>query len=486
MPAQRPTNPRDMHDLCTRFVSRDDGMAHIYLLRYQTPEVLMSNIVRLINPVYNSLQNSFNLGNMGLVGLGYFQLSYTLDPTTSIPIFRALICDSASIPNTIASLEGGKPTLTSTQFLAAFNDVSHEGINFNQLVQTLIQKAFLESFIQSNFRVEVNFNIVISLDLYSNRQRGSNMIFHKDATPAFPTKFFTLTYVINGDPDTIMKGPTIVADNNGGKFRDLYDVRSAVTVAVRNGTTVGIDNTAVLHATPDDDVTMAMPDQIDPEERFIPIPPQTEPNLDFLMRRRIANSEYFGPELADDFDNRELQVANIRRATAAPTRSFLRAWYNSAGNPFPHDQAPTFQLIMDSNGPNMMNTIQFMRDIILEVRNTLFMDDIPLLPSEVVLGDSDFQKISLGGDKGRDVQKISEQKSKPSIGDVFASPKFQEKLNSTYDFVLGAGVKGKDATLLMGGKKSSWCKKRSMKCRKRSRTRRRMGGRKQKTRHNRR
>lgn len=484
MSAQHPTNPLDMHDSSTQFTSHD-GMAHIYLLRYQTPQVLMSNIVDLINPVYSSLETRFpNLGNVGLIGLGYFQLSYTNISDT--PDFKASIYNSASIPNAIASIEGGKPTLTSTQFLAAFNDASQAGKNFNQLVQTLIQKAFLESFIQSNFRGYVNFNIVISLDLYSNRQRSSNMIFHKDATPAFPTKFFTLTYVINGDPDTIMKGPTIVADDNGGKFMGMDDVRSAVTVAVRNGTTVGIDNGAVLHATPDEVVTMAMPDQIDPEEIYILVPHQTQTN-NFLMRRRIANSEYAGTELADELNDRQLQVAKIVSATAAPTRSFIRTWYNSEMVPFPNDRAPTtHQVIMDSIGPYSDIINEFMRKIIEEVYINLFRDERDLLPPEDVLGDPEIQRMSLGGDKGRDVQNISEQKSKPSIGDVFASPKFQEKLNSTYDFVLGAGVKDKDAALLMGGKKSSWCKKRSMKCRKRSRTRRRMGGRKQKTRHNRR
>jgi len=38
-----PENPTDMRDICVRHLT-EDGWAHIYLLRYQTPPDLMAEI----------------------------------------------------------------------------------------------------------------------------------------------------------------------------------------------------------------------------------------------------------------------------------------------------------------------------------------------------------------------------------------------------------------------------------------------------------
>jgi hypothetical protein len=88
---------------------------------------------------------------------------------------------------------------------------------------------------------------------------------------------------------------------------------------------------------------------------------------------------------------------------------------------------------------------------------------------------------------GKETQNASEQKSKPSIGDIFASPEFQKLAASTNNFILGAVVKDKDTVLPMGGKQALYPKKGKKRAKytskrgKRSKTTRRMGGRKKKT-----
>ena len=483
MAAQFPTNPLDMRGLCSRYTAID-GAAHIYLLRYQTPAELMSIITSLIDPVYAALNGAY-FGNTtnGLIGLGYFRLSYDGHGNMSADVYN-----TGSIPNVVASLGTGKPTLTTDQFLEAGNMKNDSGIPiFVNLVHALVYKAFLELFIQSNLRYEVPFSCVISLDLYASRNPGQALLFHKDATTAFPTKFFTLTYVI-GNPDIVVKGPTIVT------AEDLPD-RSAVTPAVRHGTTVGIDNGAVLHATPDPYVAVAMPGVAMEMHSAIHQDNIASYGL-FKLKTKRDSSHYEGAELAPERVGRQEQVARIEHATGGTQRSFIRTWYNVEG--FPQDPNPTTRPVP------LTLTIQAVTDLVNNIfNNTCFIETGTNESPEVHLSNPEMQRISLGGAEtpvnyaqrtppleqykpviGKELQNTSEQKSKPSIGSILASPEFKKLVASTDNFILRAVVKEKDAAPAMGGKyvsRSKKDKKRTLKRGKRSRTTHRMGGRKLKT-----
>lgn len=482
MTAQLPTNPLDMRSLCTRYTAAD-GAAHIYLLRYQTPVELMTIITNLTQPVYAELNARYLENNSpGLIGLGYFRLSYDGNGNMS-----AVVYNTGSIQNVIDSIGSGKPTLTTDQFLDAGNIRDETGTPiFVNLVHALVYKAFLDLFIQSNMRYEVPFECIISLDLYASRNPGQALLFHRDATTAFPTKFFTLTYII-GDPDIIVKGPTIVT------AEELPD-RSAVTPAVRHGTTVGIDNTAVLHATPDPYVTIAMPG-VATEMRAL-IPPQNEAESgQFKLKTKRESADYAGEELAPGRIEREEQVAQIQEATSGTQRSFIRIWYNIEG--FPQDPNPTSRPIQLTL---KIEDVAFLVHNILAT--TCFIETGTIIPPEIHLGSRIMQRVSLGGAETvvkaepkplqydqsieKKTQKTSEEESKLSIIDVVASPEFHKLVASTDNFILGTIVKDKvkGAALPMGGKKVSMSKrskKRTMKRTKRSKTHRKIIRRKQKT-----
>jgi hypothetical protein len=485
---QLPTNPRDMRNLCTRYTAAA-GEAHIYLLRYQTPAFIMSVIDELTVPVYEFLIKKF-FGNVGqeLIRLGYFRLIY--DGRRNMTVF---LFDTNTIQNTMKEMVGlGVPTLTSDQFHVAIHRIlgqlpalGQQKNQFARLVDALIYKAFLELFIQSNLRLDVAFSFTISLDIYANRVSGRALAFHKDATPNFPTRFFTLTYVIPSNANAILKGPTIVTDE------DLA-ARTAVTPAVRHGTTVGIDNTAVLHATPNTTVMMAMPGNTE-GHMLTPVP-----NNNFNLIHRRNDADYQGT-MTPDSDTRKAEASEIETDTRDTQRSFIRTWYNIGG--FPSDPGAT-----DVHIP-LTPDYQEVVDLVQEIRNnTCFIETGTIISPDAVLRDQRMQRISLGGRAetvgnyaqktplleykpliGKEPQNASEQKSKPSIGDVLASPEFQKLAASTNNFILGAVVKDKDSVLPMGGKQSSWSKKgkkravHTSKRGKRSRTTRRMGGRKKKT-----
>ena len=441
----------------------------------------MTIITNLTQPIYAELNHRLGNPSLGLIGLGYFRLSYDGNGNMSAEVYN-----TDSIKNVIDSIGEGKPTLTTEQFLDAGNILDENGVPiFVNLVHALVYKAFLDLFIQSNMRYAVPFSCIISLDLYASRNPGQALLFHRDATAAFPTKFFTLTYIIE-DPNIIVKGPTIVT------AEELPD-RSAVIPAVRHGTTVGIDNTAVLHATPDPYVTIAAPG-VAMEMRAL-IPPQNPAeSSQFKLKTKRDSSDYVGEELAPGRIEREAQAAAIQQATSGTQRSFIRIWYNIAG--FPEDLNPTstpIQLTLNINDVG-----ELVRNIL---DNTCFLETGTIVRPEIHIGSRLMQGVSLGGAETvvnaapkplqydtvieKKGQRASEEEGKPSVADVVASPEFQKLAASTDNFILGIIVKDKNVALPMGGKPvvgSKKGKKRTMKRIKRSSTRRRMIRRKQKTR----
>ena len=484
-PPELPTNPVDMRGVCVKVNSQPDGWAHIYLLRYQTPDMLMETLNGLTIDVYNALNKIFFDGKTnGLIGLGYFYLKYDGRGNMSAEIY-----ETDSIPNAIASMGGGKPTISTSDFQDATANVP----GFIKLVNAVIYKAFLELFIQSNLRDNVPFEYRVGIDIYANRNKAQANFFHKDATPSIPTKFFTLTYIISKDPNIVIKGPTIVTAKD-------KPMRASVTPAVRHGTTVGIDNTLVLHATPDESVFI--PTRRPRDWRLAEIPPQRE-TTQFMLSDTRNSADYSGPELAADPAARERQIEKIQFDTRETDRAFIRTWYITD---FPYDpEAHTVGI------SGLTLRMDYMAALIDEISaSTCIVDTGTTMPGPKFIARPEVKRMSLGGaetieetspkplqyeppfvekkEPSAVKQETIARESEPSIADVFDSPKFRKLLASTDNFILGDLVKGKDnekgAALPNGGKKaprSKSGKRKTLKRSKRPKTRRRMIRRKQKT-----
>jgi hypothetical protein len=472
---QPPGEPLDMRGICAQVITIG-GWADIYLLRYQTPDKLMTIFSNLIKPVYRYLNTTYFNGIAQLIGLGYFRFRYDGKRGMSVEIY-----DTATIPSAIGSIPN-KPILSTEEFFRAVNGAP----SFVSLVNALIYKAFLELFVQSNLRLDAPFDYIVGLDLYDTRSRQQALLFHKDETPSIPTQFFTLTYIIE-EPSIIMKGPTIVTAEN-------MERKASITVAVKNGSTVGVDNRIVLHATPDPEVSIPTTEsQLLWKERLI-LPTIEAPK--FVLKTVRAASDYERSELAADLDLRKRQIAKIEGDTQNTQRTFLRTWYITS---FPNDSGARAEPI---NGLTLK--WDDMESLISDIEEKTCFVNRRVMPAHEFIESKLAKRMSLSGGaetivetspkplqydepllkkNGAPVTSNQETENEPSIADVFYSPEFRELLTSTDNFILGTIVKGNDkgAALPNGGKKVPRSKKKTMKRTKRSKTHRRIIRRKQKT-----
>ena len=472
-----PANPLDMRGICSQ-VTSEDGWANIYLLRYQTPESLMSTYFTLIKKVYDSLNIKYFGGQAALIGLGYFYLRYDGKGGMSAEIF-----DTDSIEAAMTAFGGGKPTLDTTQFFEESRDNSQ---GFVELVKAIIYKSFLELFIQSNLRRDVPFECRIALDLYASRSYGQSLLFHKDEIGSISTQFFTLTYIIDG-PDIIIKGPTIVTEKD-------MDQKASITPAVRNGSTVGIDNRIMYHATPGPEVSILTESPLSWTQT--PLRKQQETPQFVLKNVKVAaDSDWTGPYA--DPEERRRRIEKLQSDTATTQRSFIRTWYITD---FRNDRETRSVPI-----PELELRMSYMEELISHIEaNTCFVNSQRVMSANEFI-ERNQGKLSLGGAETVNETLLkplqydtpsAEKKgpssfnkdtiakeSKPMISNIIDSAEFRELLTSTDNFILGTIVKGdgKGAALPNGGKKAPRSKKKTMKRTKRSKTRRRIIRRKQKT-----
>jgi hypothetical protein len=474
-----PANPLDMRGICSQ-VTSEDGWANIYLLRYQTPESLMRIYFTLIKKVYDSLNIKYFGGQAALIGLGYFYLRYDGKGGMSAEIF-----DTDSIGSAMTAFGGGKPTLTTTQF---FEESRDNPQGFVKLVKAIIYKSFLELFIQSNLRRDVPFECRIALDLYASRSYGQSLLFHKDEIDSISTQFFTLTYIIDG-PDIIIKGPTIVTEKDMGQ-------KASITPAVRNGSTVGIDNRIMYHATPGPGVSILTESPLSWTQT--PLRRQQETPQFVLKNVKVASdSDWTGPYA--DPEERRGRIEKLQSDTANTPRSFIRTWYITD---FRNDRETRSVSI-----PELELSMSYIEELISDIEtNTCFVNAHRVMSADEFI-ERNQGKLSLGGAETvnepllKPLQydtPLAEKKgpssfnkdtiakeSKPIISNIIGSAEFRELLTSTDNFILGTIVKDKSVALPMGGKqvaRSKKGKKKTMKRVKRSSTQRRMVRRKQKTR----
>ncbi len=361
--------PFETSDLC---IKRGTSDTVIYMLRLQVHQGIMDIISRDYEPVLKAIRQIVGLPGITLTRIGYFNIEYTKDNPT------CRISKITDIPTAMASVGAANIIqLNNEQFNILFRD-------FGDFFYALFNKTVIEQLFRQG--EPDSFNINIAIDLYPNRSLGeSQHLFHRDATEHCPTTFFTLTYLVKNndtemyDPSILIKGPTVVTATE-----QITD-RTQATLAVRHGTTIGIDNTLVLHATSDAIVrlpTLCTSETIEaaisrhPEFRY-----KTQPKQEYPDATTIAMQE------------------RVEQCTRDTTRSFVRTWFIPD---FPNDTLRLFDEIFI----NMEHLI----DIYNQLRGIIFstMEDEP----NVVL--SMLSKISLGGQKGGmcliDINKNKESK----------------------------------------------------------------------------
>ena len=330
-------NPINTYNIAIPLINLDEPhKAHIYLLRQQTPEHILSKIDANYLAVLDRIQFLQGLGVHFLTRIGYFKfeykapqfkfeykasqfkLYYVNKPDENIPGFDSI--------HRNAQGDIIYPFLSYEQF----GILLQESEEFRTLFSGLVEKTIYEIFIRKNLHTDVDFEQIVSLDLYPNRAKDESTVlkFHLDATPDMPTAFFTLMYLM---PENIkIKGPTIVT-------RTEMPVRNQVTLIVENGTIIGVDNDVVLHATTDSIV------RIFEEELVIPANDQNQhPEFNLLTKnkdemiesyrsRRIIEemekgiNENYAPAIVDQEIRDTIRM--VQQNTSDVSRSFIRTWY---------------------------------------------------------------------------------------------------------------------------------------------------------------
>ena len=317
------SEPFETTELCVRH-SMD--ISSIYLLRMQVNKEFMDVIERNYDIVLQQLSVDLQIPPIPLIRLGYFNLIYNPVDTT----IQASLIEDISIHN-------AKASVTPDQFLHLSNDQFEFCFKnrepFNALYKALISKTYIEQLFRQDS--DKGFNIYIALDLYANRSLASSHMFHKDATPACPTNFFTLTYLLknNGtkqyDPALLIKGPTVVTATDQPN-------RTQSTLVIRHGSTIGIDNRVVLHATSDAIVRLPITCEKPYGETYtIPV---SDYNSAFNLIT-LPQPKYISADT-------RAKAVSVEQCTQYTTRSFVRTWFIPA---FPNDKNPIFIPIINGS-----------------------------------------------------------------------------------------------------------------------------------------
>ena len=397
-------NPINTYNIAIPLINLDEPhKAHIYLLRQQTPEHILSKIDANYLAVLDRIQFLQGLGVHFLTRIGYFKfeykapqfkfeykasqfkLYYVNKPDENIPGFDSI--------HRNAQGDIIYPFLSYEQF----GILLQESEEFRTLFSGLVEKTIYEIFIRKNLHTDVDFEQIVSLDLYPNRAKDESTVlkFHLDATPDMPTAFFTLMYLM---PENIkIKGPTIVT-------RTEMPVRNQVTLIVENGTIIGVDNDVVLHATTDSIV------RIFEEELVIPANDQNQhPEFNLLTKnkdemiesyrsRRIIEemekgiNENYAPAIVDQEIRDTIRM--VQQNTSDVSRSFIRTWYldRTVVN-----ESSLSELIQDQHFQINMDYIQTQIRI-FNANSTIIVTNKKEDP-DIIIASSQVQYNSLGGGK---------------------------------------------------------------------------------------
>ena len=313
-----PPNPYDTENLCVSLQS-NLSRADIYCLRYQTPDHIMSVITELTPRVLgNIMHDGYSIagvertGPIQLVRLGYFMIEYISD-IRELKLYK--------IPENL--MQNGFNILHSSPAVAYLSDIQFDRQKsipgFDRLLSALVKKVFFECRIRQGF-APITFRQCFSLDLYPERELSSpNHGFHSDSVNShIDVSLFTLTYIIR-DPTVVIKGPTLVT--KVPYPASSLDDRLGITFAVRNASTIGVDNDILDHSSPDATVrtTHSSDAYHTPPIPVLGIDAAMQPSP-FVMHSR--GKDIFHSK--DAFDELKTKMEDNTESTP---RSFIRTWF---------------------------------------------------------------------------------------------------------------------------------------------------------------
>ena len=254
----------------------------IYLLRYNINDInehFLNFIKNNYEDIFNTIKsNLFPNVSVEVIRLGYFYLenrniSYVnindLSPVPIIPYdYFIYFCRNTII---------------------------------NQFVIYVLEKAYFEMLLRKKN------STYFSVDLYYDRAATRANEFHLDSTPEMPVDFFTLTYLLPNDT-TIMKGLTIISKNARTQYK------YSLSPAIKNGTTLGIDNDIIYHSTPSTIIADTNTGLIiepyhlpNTENTYLHIRqqnPYIDTNIDTTQKRSFIRNWYYKNNLSENYNLR--------------------------------------------------------------------------------------------------------------------------------------------------------------------------------------
>lgn len=254
----------------------------IYLLRYNINDI-NTNFLNFIKNNYEGIFNTIKSNlfpnvSVEVIRLGYFYLE-------NRNISYVNINDFAPVP------------IIPYDYFIRFC----QNIIINQFVKYVLEKAYFEMLLRKKN------STYFSVDLYYDRAATRANEFHLDSTTEMPVDFFTLTYLLPNDT-TIMKGLTIISKNT------RTQTKYSLSPAIKNGTTLGIDNDIIYHSTPS--TIIAGPNAgltIEPyhlpniENTYLHMRqqnPYIDTNIDTTQRRSFIRNWYYKNNLSENYNLR--------------------------------------------------------------------------------------------------------------------------------------------------------------------------------------
>jgi len=260
-------------------------LREIYLLRYQLPAFILDSInLENFRMVFTYISRQFyDNHDIGLVRIATLRL------------FNGNVYYVQGFPPI------GIDTLSEYQFMDLL-------VNFPDFIKKIIMKTFIEATVRNDF-TNHHIDQIISIDLYYDRELNRSNIYHTDIAPDIPTTFFSLTYLFENN-NIVVRGASIMSREDALQPNGPIQI---ATVAVGNGTTICIDNTVVLHSTPDIELR--------------------EPNEIYEVSREI-NREMRNIQVTQPVTNYSIEdQTQIQQDTNATRRTFIRIWFIEIPSP---------------------------------------------------------------------------------------------------------------------------------------------------------
>ena len=215
----------------------ETNLSNIYLARYNMYNLDPNAKNMFTNGDYDNLYNFLaremyngnKPGGVDLIRLGYFSLELPLNLDHKLDYGNPIL--------SYLSMGDEPQVLNTEQFKQFYTTNDHK---FKDVFHFILKKVHYEMFLRTKQKVE------FSIDLYYNRSPGSANMFHYDSDGLNQFRqvdFFSLSYII---PDNIiMKGLSIISKNIN------YTVdQPMLTLVVKNGSSLCLDNNYFFHATP--------------------------------------------------------------------------------------------------------------------------------------------------------------------------------------------------------------------------------------------